>query len=121
MVAGEAAHLKGIPVVILIEVLILSLTRAYLSGTLNLLLRNYISPDEIFEPASDEDGREPKDDKSGKCLMRQRCYLTHFSINGVDNACLKPPPPMLMRTACRSRFVFGFLAFCVTENVNTEC
>ena len=121
MVAREAAHLKGIPVVILIGVLILSLTRAYLSGTLNLLLRNYISPDEIFEPASDEDGREPKDDKSGKCLMRQRCYLTHFAINRVDDADLKPPPPMLMRTACRLRFVFGFLALCVTENADTKC
>ncbi len=121
MVVGETAHLKGIPVVILIGVLILSLTRAYLSGTINLLLQNYIRLDEIFEPASDEDGREPKDDKSGKCLMRQRCYLTHFAINGVDDASLKPPPPMLMRTACRSRFVFGFLALCVTENADTKC
>ena len=69
LVVGEAAHLKGIPMVILIGVFILSLTRAYLSGTLNLLLQNYIRPDEIFEPASDEDGRESKDDKSGKCLM----------------------------------------------------
>ena len=69
MVVREAAHLKGRPVVILIGVLILSLTRAYLSGTLNLLLQNYIRPDEIFESANDEDGREPKDDKSGKCLM----------------------------------------------------